>query len=270
MTRPPTTPARVGLVGAGRLGLPMVERLVAAGHEVTVHARSESTRAALAALDVTVTDNLAGVAHDRELVLVCVYDDEQLAAVADPLAAALPAGGVLASHVTGSPTTLHSLAARFPDVGVVDAPVSGTADDIRAGRLTVLLGGDTSDRARVGAVVSAYATAVVVTGGLGSALATKLVNNLLFGAQVELVAQAARIGADLGIEEPALLDALTHMSGGSTAVRLATQRGGVAALVEAAHPFLVKDVAACAAEADRAGVDLDVLLRLAERGLLSP
>jgi 3-hydroxyisobutyrate dehydrogenase len=125
--------SRVGFVGAGRMGLPMVERLAAAGHELVVYARRAESAAALDRLGVRPTSELAEVAAGTDVLLLCVFSDEQLAEVAGPLAAALPDGAVLASHVTGRASVLRSLADRFPAIGVVDAPVSGAPDDISAG-----------------------------------------------------------------------------------------------------------------------------------------
>src|SRR5580693_6034867 len=172
--------SRVGFVGAGRMGLPMVKRLAAAGHDLVVFARRAETKAALARLGVRSTTELAEAAAGAEVLLLCVFSDEQLAGIADPLAAGLPDGAVLASHVTGRASVLRSLADRFPAIHVVDAPVSGGPGEIAAGRLTVLLGGVAAARARAAAAVRAYADPVIETGELGTALAVKLVNNFLF------------------------------------------------------------------------------------------
>ncbi len=125
--------SRIGFVGAGRMGLPMVERLAAAGHELVVYARRAESAAVLGRLGVRSTAELAEVATGADVLLLCVFSDEQLTDIAGPLAAALPDGAVLASHVTGRESTLRSVAARFPAIAVVDAPVSGAPDDIRAG-----------------------------------------------------------------------------------------------------------------------------------------
>ena len=81
---------RVGFVGAGRMGFPMVERLAAAGHDLVVHARRPEAAASLDRLGVRSTSELAEVAAGADVLLLCVFSDEQLAEVAEPLAAALP------------------------------------------------------------------------------------------------------------------------------------------------------------------------------------
>jgi 3-hydroxyisobutyrate dehydrogenase-like beta-hydroxyacid dehydrogenase len=261
--------SRIGFVGAGRMGLPMVERLAAAGHDLVVYARRPQLRDTLTGLGVRHTADLAEVAAGAGVLLVCVFNDEQLAEIADPLAGALPDGAVFASHVTGRVTALRTLAGRFPAIAVVDAPVSGGLEEIRAGRLTVLLGGPAAARTRAAEVVGAYASPVIETGDLGTALAVKLVNNFLFAANVQLAAEAVRLGEALGVSAGDLLSALGHMSGGSSASHRAAQgEGGMAAFAARIGPFMKKDVAACLEQAAERGVDGGLLIDVVRRGPL--
>ena len=261
--------SRIGFVGAGRLGLPMVERLAAAGHDLVVHARRPETRTALERLGVRPTSELREAAAGADVLLICVFSDEQLAEIAEPLAGALPDGAVLASHVTGREATLRAVARRFPEIDVVDAPVSGVAADIRAGRLTVLLGGPPSARSRVAAAIRVYADPVIETGQLGTALAVKLVNNLLFAANAQLAAEAVRLGEALGLSPESVLGALDQMSGGSKASHHAAQRASMAEFAARIGPFLAKDVAVCLEQAAERGVDPGLLIDVVRRGRLA-
>jgi 3-hydroxyisobutyrate dehydrogenase-like beta-hydroxyacid dehydrogenase len=167
---------RIGFVGAGQMGSPMVERLLAAGHDVSLYARRPEIRRELGSKGATIVDSPRVAAHDADVVLACLFSDAQLVEVAegpDGLLAGLRSGAVLASHVTGPIATVQRLDASARERGalVVDAPVSGSPDDIRSGRLTVLLGGPVEAVETCRRVVSAYADHVVATGDLGSALA---------------------------------------------------------------------------------------------------
>ena len=261
---------RVGFVGAGRMGFPMVERLAAAGNDLVVYARRPEATAALAGLGVRHTAELTEAAAGADVLLACVFNDEQLTEIAEPLAAALPDGAVFASHVTGRESVLRSLAARFPGIAVVDAPVSGGPHEILAGRLTVLLGGDPAARARAAGAISAYGAPLIETGELGTALAVKLVNNFLFAANTQLAAEAVRLGEALGVAPDQLLGALEHMSGGSQASHRAAEGGGdMAAFATRIGPFMKKDVAACLEQAAERGVDPGLLIDVVRRGQLA-
>jgi 3-hydroxyisobutyrate dehydrogenase-like beta-hydroxyacid dehydrogenase len=261
--------SRVGFVGAGRMGFPMVERLAAAGHELVVYARRPEATANLGRLGVRPTSELAEVAAGADVLLLCVFSDEQLAEVAGPLAAALPDGAVFASHVTGRASVLRSLAGRFPGIDVVDAPVSGGPGEIAAGRLTVLLGGLPAARARAAEAVRAYADPVIETGEIGSALAVKLVNNFLFAANTQVLAEAVWLGEELGVAPGDMLSALNHMSGGSQVSRRAAAGADLAAFATRIGPFMRKDVAVCLEQAAELGVDPGLLIEVVRRGRLA-
>lgn len=254
----------VGFVGAGQLGEPMVGRLLAAGHQVTVHARRPEVRERLAAAGARVVDTPRDAAADAEVALVCVFSDVQLEQVADGedgLISGLRPGAVLASHTTGRIATLTRLAqsASRRRAEVVDAPVSGTDTDIRAGRLTVLLGGEAAAVARCGPVLAAYAEPVVPTGRLGSALAVKLVNNLMFAAHAQIAAEAVRLGEQLEVEPALLLRAVAACSGSSRAATYLGSMPSTAAFAAAAASYLRKDVAAGEAELAARGLDAGLL-----------
>jgi 3-hydroxyisobutyrate dehydrogenase-like beta-hydroxyacid dehydrogenase len=258
----------VGFVGAGQLGLPMVRRLTAAGHDVRVHARRPAVRAALVDLGVTVADSPRAAADGCPLVIACMFSDEQLLEVAlgpTGLLAGLRDDGVLASHVTGARATVIDLAAQT-DAAVVDAPVSGTAADIAAGQLTVLLGGQAGAVARCREVMAAYADRLLPVGELGAALAVKLVNNLLFAAHSQLAAAAVDLAGQLGVAQDTLLSALAVSSGQSYAAATLGQLPDVDSFAAAAGPFLRKDIAACERELVSSGASADLLLDVVRRG----
>jgi 3-hydroxyisobutyrate dehydrogenase len=262
---------KVGFVGAGQMGAPMVERLLAAGATPKVFARRPEVRAHFEEAGATVVSTLADAARDADVVIVCVYSDAQVEEVArgpDGLLAAMAPGAVLAVHTTGSPATARRLGeiGAPRDVRVVDAPVSGGADDIAAGRLTVMLGGESHDVARVQSVVAAYADPIFTIGELGSAQAVKLVNNALFAANIQLVAEAERIANALGVDTVTLATVVSRSSGASFVMGLVPFMGSIDALVAAAGHYMRKDIDVVTTVAAELGVDLGVIGRIVDDG----
>ncbi|MFD5176717.1 NAD(P)-dependent oxidoreductase [Nocardia sp. NPDC058379] len=250
----------VGFVGAGRMGEPMVVRLVAAGYRTIVYARRDDVRERLQAAGAEIVDSTAPIADRAEVIITCLYSDPQLIAVlggpAGLLATARP-DAVVVSHTTGAVSTVKELAAGHPAGPVLlDGPVSGSADDIANGRLTVLLGGPADAAEAVRPVLDAYSSTVMATGALGSALGVKLINNALFAANAQLVGVAAGVGRELGVDERQLLAALAVASGNSFAADSIRRSGGFAEFGKLAGPFLRKDVAACLSATADLGVDL--------------
>jgi 3-hydroxyisobutyrate dehydrogenase-like beta-hydroxyacid dehydrogenase len=259
---------RVTFVGAGQIGGPMSERLLAAGHDVTVYARRAEVREHFAAAGATVTDSLADAAHTAEVVHVCVYSDEQLETVAlgdDGLVPHLADDALLLSHTTGSPATIKRIAAAG-NGHVVDAPFSGGADDVLAGRLTVMLGGAPDDVERARTMVAAYADPILPIGALGTALVVKLVNNALFAANIQLVAEAERIATELGVDTPSLAKVIQQSSGASYVMGLISFMGSSDQLIDAAGHYMRKDIDVVRQVADGLGVDLGIIGQAVDGG----
>ncbi|WP_324290195.1 NAD-binding protein [Gordonia sp. SL306] len=119
---------------------------------------------------------------------------------------------------------------------------------------------------RAGVVLAAYADPILRTGGLGSALNLKLVNNMLFAANAQLVAAAVELGERLGVGGEQLLSAVAVSSGKSHALASVQLLGDVGTFTKVASPFLRKDVAACVMAAEDAGVDLGWLRSVVDAG----
>jgi 3-hydroxyisobutyrate dehydrogenase-like beta-hydroxyacid dehydrogenase len=243
---------RVGFVGAGRMGEPMVRRLTAAGHDVRIFGRNDEKAHAVADLDA---------------VIVCVFTDDQVREVCfeEGLATAMAPGAVLIVHTTGSPRTVRELAATGIDV--VDAPVSGGPHDIDAGAITLFVGGDDDVVTRIRPLLGAYADPILHVGDVGSGQLVKLVNNTLFAAQIGLVTEGVRLAERLGLAERPLLEALTHGSAASRVLGLIARIGSAEEFADAMADFIGKDVAVARRTVADLGADLGALETMVEAGL---
>jgi 3-hydroxyisobutyrate dehydrogenase-like beta-hydroxyacid dehydrogenase len=253
----------VGFLGAGQLGESMVERLLGAGHDVVVYARREEIRRRLEPKGAVIADSVADLARGSDVLISCLFSDAQLRETGlgpDGFIANAKQGAVFVSHTTGTLSTLEALRDSSASAPVIlDAPVSGTVENIDAGTLTVLIGGQSDAVASVTPILAAYADPVVATGALGSALALKLINNILFAANAQLLGAATQLGAQLGVEPSVLLSTLQVCSARSHAAEQALRIGGMDRFAELAGPFLRKDIAACREAAAEAGVELGLL-----------
>jgi 3-hydroxyisobutyrate dehydrogenase-like beta-hydroxyacid dehydrogenase len=258
---------RVGFIGTGRTGAPMVRRLVEAGHDVTALGRSTEKCQAISQLGAGPVTDLVDVADDADVVVVCVFTDEQVREVClgSELAARMRADSVLVLHTTGSPRTAETIAARGVDV--VDAPVSGGPHDIAAGHVTLFAGGSDNAVARVRPALASYGDPILHVGPTGAGQRVKLVNNTLFAAQIGLVAEAVRLGRRLAVPESTLLSALPHGSGSSRALDNIARAGSAASFIKAVSDFVGKDVAVVRKIAAELGSDLGILDDVVNAGL---
>jgi 3-hydroxyisobutyrate dehydrogenase-like beta-hydroxyacid dehydrogenase len=263
----------IGFIGAGQLGEPMVSRLLGAGQDILVYARRDDVRRRLGDKGAVLVDSVASLARDSDVLISCLFSDAQLHECGlgpEGFIANAKPGSVFVSHTTGTLTTLAALRDSHPTPPVIlDAPVSGTVESIDAGTLTVLLGGPSNAVQTVSPVLAAYADPIVPTGELGSALAIKLVNNVLFSCNAQLLASAIQLGQALGVDADALLSALQVCSSASHVAMQAHRVGGIENFTERAMPFLRKDIAAAREAAGEAGVDLGLLGQVVDSGPLA-
>jgi len=136
---------KIGFIGAGRMGRPMLDHLVAAGHDVTVLVRRPEARAAAEADGLTWAETVAATVRDADVVFVVVLKDEQVRSVCigpDGAIAAMKPGAAIVQHTTSDPATAQLIAGQGADRGirVLDAALSGGPHDIAASRLTLWVG----------------------------------------------------------------------------------------------------------------------------------
>lgn len=233
----------IGFIGAGRMGRPMVGRLVEAGHDVRALGRSGEKRAAIAELGAVAVADIHEVGATAEVVVLCVFNDEQVREICldSDLLATMAPGSALVVHTTGSPRTVETIAASA-EIQVVDAPVSGGPHQAVTGELTLFVGGADEVVTRVRPVLSCYGDPILHVGALGAGQKVKLVNNALFAAQIGLLSGAVEVATRLGLSESTVLAALPHGSAASRVLDLVAQGGSVASFVQMAGEFVGKDV----------------------------
>jgi 3-hydroxyisobutyrate dehydrogenase-like beta-hydroxyacid dehydrogenase len=254
---------KVGFIGAGRMGREMVARLAAAGHDVRVLVRDaadHAKRCGLEQLGAAVVNEVADAAAQADVVVLCVFTDEQARQICldSALLSTMASGSTLVVHTTASPKTIEAIAARS-DIDVVDAPVSGGPHDIAAGTLTLFVGGADDTVARLRPILGCYGDPVLHVGPIGAGQTVKLVNNALFAGHIGLLAEAIRLGERLGVPESTVLGALAHGSATSRVLDIVAARGSLAGFIEAAGEFVGKDVAVVRSVAEDLGSDLGAL-----------
>src|SRR5271165_4871369 len=263
----------VGFIGLGSQGGPMAGRIVEAGFPTTLWARRPASLEPYADTAAKVAGSPAELAASSDLVCLCVVGDadvEEITGGANGVLAGLKPGGVIAIHSTVHPKTCHALAkkAGAKRVSVIDAPVSGGAPAVAERRLLVMVGGDADVVERCRPVFETYANPIVHLGGLGSGQVTKLLNNLLFTANLATAKTALALGEALGVSTASLTEVITRGSGTSAALNSIAALGGrLDTLTQVAGALLQKDVRLVADLAEKAHASPGAVLDAADAAL---
>jgi 3-hydroxyisobutyrate dehydrogenase len=255
---------KIGFIGAGRMGRPMVDRLLGAGHEVAVLVRGPQGRAAAEADGLTAQDTVAETVRHADVVFVVVLKDDQVRSVclgSEGALAMMKPGATLVQHTTCDPATVQLIAATGSDHGiqVLDAALSGGPASVVAGQLTLWVGGAEAVLEAMRPLLEIYASPVMYVGPIGHGQRVKLVNNAMFVAQVGLAVDAVRVAASLGIEEQTILAAVQHGSGASFGLSVVAGAGSVDAVGERLADLMGKDVSVVRDVTRRTGTDLGII-----------
>jgi 3-hydroxyisobutyrate dehydrogenase-like beta-hydroxyacid dehydrogenase len=244
----------------------MAVRAAQAGYQICAHARVGKDRSDLLAAGIELTRDAATAVAGRDFVVVSLFDDRQIVDMFDGkfgLMALLSPGTILVLHTTGSPDKARDLARVRPDITVLDATFSGTAEQAECGDLVLLVGGDAGALARARPLLQSYASQILHVGDVGEGRSLKLLNNSLFAANFRMAADALRIAARMGIDTNGVPDALARCSGGSFALARFAGRP-MQEVVEGVKRYLDKDVDAMRQMADLAGIELGLLGQVVE------
>src|SRR5690242_14975811 len=197
--------ATIGMVGAGRMGQPMLGHLARKGFQVAAYDIDPGKRAAIEAKGARWVTDAATLARECEVVLVCVGYDRELRQLLAPDGGlgALPAGRIIAILSTVHPKTIVELAAIAARRGVhlVDSTVCRGGQAADEGTLLSFVGGEAGVVERLKPVLASYSTDIVHTGAAGTAQVAKAANNMVMWscliANHEALALAQRHGMDV-------------------------------------------------------------------------
>jgi len=222
---------RVGFIGLGSQGAPMARCIVEGGYDLTLWARRPATLEPFADTAAKTAQSPAELAAASDLVCVCVVGDDDVREVLDGdtgVFAGLAPGGIVAIHSTVHPDTCTEIAKSAADhgVSVIDAPVSGGAPAVEEKQLLVMVGGDADVVARCRPVFATYGDPIVHLGPLGSGQVAKILNNVLFTANLGTALSTLELGESLGISRDRLCDVITRGSANSRALASMAGNGG--------------------------------------------
>src|SRR3954449_2588117 len=200
------TALTAAVLGTGRMGSAMAERLAGQGVDVVVYNRTPDRATALAErIGGSVATTPAEAASRADVIITMVADDAAVREMfegPEGIAAGIRDGAVAVDMSTVLPDTIRAIApaVHARGAGILDGPVSGSVSSTLAGELTVMVGGDGGDLERARPVLDRLAGRVFHLGPLGSGAVMKLaVNTLIFGlngAVAEGLVLAERNGID--------------------------------------------------------------------------
>jgi 3-hydroxyisobutyrate dehydrogenase len=196
---------KVAIIGLGRMGHALAERLLDGGHEVRVWNRTAGRAAALTERGARVMGSADDVEDECDAVFLCLADDQSTLGVAAPDGGARPSWAQTLVVNTGTvaldviTALAHAYGERF-----VDAQILGSPQAVRSGAATFIVGGPASGRAALTPLWKGFAGALDVGERPETAAIIKLLQNQMLLVQLAVIAETVRAGRAAGIDDTAL------------------------------------------------------------------
>lgn len=203
---------RVGLVGAGIMGIGLLGQVLRAGHPVTVYDASPEALERAAEMGADTADTAAEAASGADFVqAVLPGPPETEAAVFGDggVAAGIGSGAIFINHATVDPTFIVSVADRLLEQGVetIDAPMLRGPEQARTGTLGMPIGANPGVYERARHLIEAISEVQLPTGPVGTGSALKLVNNMLNCTILCATSESLALGAKSGLKLETMLEA---------------------------------------------------------------
>src|ERR1700732_2094371 len=177
---------KIGFIGPGTMGQPMLANLVKKGFEVVAYDVVPAALDAAARLGAARAGSIHEAAAASDLVITMLPSSANVEAAylgADGIIDAPIAGRLCVDMSTIDPGTAQRVAARLNErqIRVLDAPVSGGAGGAAAGTLAIMVGGDARDLEEARPALAAMGANIIHVGAVGAGEVAKPCNNLISG-----------------------------------------------------------------------------------------
>jgi 3-hydroxyisobutyrate dehydrogenase-like beta-hydroxyacid dehydrogenase len=206
---------KLGFIGIGYMGRPIVQRLLASGFKVAAYDRDRNKAQELVQYGGTVSGSVAQLSSSCDVVLSCLPNDQ---AVLDVFRGP---GGVIANALRGAlaidmstvnPATSLEISKLGSErgVNVLDVTISGSTPAAEQGALVLFGGGDEGCFFAAESIFRAIARKYFYLGPNGSGAVMKLVVNSLLGIGMQAIAEAVAFGEKSGLDRNRLLSVLSE------------------------------------------------------------
>lgn len=237
--------SKVGFIGLGIMGKPMVKNLLKAGITTTVYDINEKAVAALVQEGAKSANSPKEVATNQDVVITMVPNAAIVKSILqgeNGVLAGVTAGTVIVDMSSVSPVASKEFAklAATKDCPFLDSPVSGGEPGAIQGTLAFMIGGEQKNIDKIKDVFEAMGKSITLVGANGSGSVAKLANQIMVNLNIAAVSEALvlaeKAGADPkkvyeavrgGLADSAVLDAKAPMMysrnfrpGGTLAINL--------------------------------------------------
>lgn len=204
----------LGFAGIGLMGLPMCQRLLAAGYPLAVWNRNPDKCKPLVEAGARQVASPAELCQHADLVMLCLADTAVVREVVFGPAGIVEGarkGQLLVDFSSLEPNATREMAADLAGrtgMSWLDTPVSGGVVGAEAGSLAIMVGGDAQDLQRVRPVLLNLGQRVTHMGGVGAGQVTKACNQMIVACNALVIAEVVALAERSGVDASLIAEAL--------------------------------------------------------------
>jgi 3-hydroxyisobutyrate dehydrogenase len=239
---------KIGWAGLGNMGIPMAFNILDSGYELTVFNRNKDKEQELIAAGAKSAKSLQDLASHCDVVFTMLSDDTAVKSVyneTDGLLSGSKPGTLLIDMSTVAPDTSRYLSAlcKTKQVSFLEAPVSGSVQPAREGKLIILVGGEAQDFEKAKPILEVLGKLALYLGPAGAGSSAKLAINYLLGINILALAETVLFAEQNGISKENMLTIINEGACGNGIIKLKTP----AVLADSFPPafalkYIVKDL----------------------------
>lgn len=210
----------VGFIGLGNMGLPMMRRLLTAGHRVVAFDTRTPALDSATQAGAVAAKSVSDVADRAETVLASLPTPQASNRVASDIAAGSRVRRFVDLSTVGRTAAQRNYATlAVKNIPALDSPVSGGVRGAEAGTLAAMVSGPRHEFEELAPIFEAIGRAIFVSNEPGAAQTMKLINNLMAATTLAATAEVMVMGVKAGLDANTMIDVLNAGSGGTHASR---------------------------------------------------
>lgn len=212
---------KIGFIGLGIMGKPMVRNLLKAGYEVVTYDVVQENIDEVVKAGAVAASSSKNVAEQTELIITMLPNSPHVKEVVlgknGVLEGAKP-GTILVDMSSIAPLASQEICRACQEKGVkmIDAPVSGGEPKAIDGTMSIMVGGDKEVFDQVYDILMVMGGSAVHCGDIGAGNTTKLANQVIVALNIAAVSEAFMLSTKAGVNPVKVFDAIKGGLAGST------------------------------------------------------
>ena len=216
---------KVGFVGVGLMGLPMVQNISKHNYPLVVWNRSRKNLKKIKNQKTEVCQNLINLPNQCQVIIMMLSNDEVCLEIAKELSKKIKKDQILIDMSSTKQKTAIEIEKKIKSKGgyFLDAPVSGGTSAAEIGNLAIMVGGEKKIFEKTKKLLKSMGT-VTYVGKTGSGQVAKLANQAIVGITIGAVSEALILAESAGADPKAVRKAIKNGFAGSPILEIHGKR----------------------------------------------